>query len=93
MNAAGSVTAMSDVRALAQSRSGAVVHYTTTVHPFVHPQFRSLQNPGTDKLAPLARELAASGSPPVVASIAGAPSRSSRSWRAPSRGPAWRPWS
>jgi len=60
MNAAGSVTAMSDVRALAQSRSGAVVLHTTTVHPFVHPEFRSLQNPGFDKLAPLARELAAS---------------------------------
>jgi dihydroorotate dehydrogenase len=71
MNAAGSVTAMNDVRALAQSRSGAVVLHTTTVHPFVHPEFRSLQNPGFDKLAPLARELAASSSPPVVASIAG----------------------
>ena len=71
MNAAGSVTAMNDVRALAQSRSGAVVLHTTTVHPFVHPEFRSLQNPGFDKLAPLTRELAASSSPPVVASIAG----------------------
>jgi dihydroorotate dehydrogenase len=71
MNAAGSVTAMNDVRALAQSRSGAEVLHTTTVHPFVHPEFRSLQNPGFDKLAPLARELAASNSPPVVASIAG----------------------
>jgi dihydroorotate dehydrogenase len=71
MNAAGSVTAMSDVRALAQSRSGAVVLHTTTVHPFVHPEFRSLHNPGFDKLAPLARELAASGAPPVVGSIAG----------------------
>jgi dihydroorotate dehydrogenase len=71
MNAAGSVVAMDDVRALAQSRSGAVVLRTVTVHPFVHREFRSLQNPGFDKLAPLARELAASGSPPVVASIAG----------------------
>lgn len=71
MNAAGSVTAMNDVRALAQSRSGAVVLHTATVHPFVHREFRSLQNPGFDKLAPLARELTASGSPPVVASIAG----------------------
>ena len=71
MNAAGSVTAMSDVRALAQSRSGAVVLHTTTVHPFVHPEFRSLKNPGFDKLAPVVRELAATGAPPVVASVAG----------------------
>jgi dihydroorotate dehydrogenase len=71
MNAAGSVTAMSELRALAQSRTGAVVLRTTTVHPFVHPEFRSLKNPGFDKLAPVVRELAASGAPPVVASVAG----------------------
>jgi len=71
MNAAGSVTAMGDLRALARSRTGAVVLRTTTVHPFVHPEFRSLKNPGFDKLAPVVRELAASGAPPVVASVAG----------------------
>jgi len=71
MNAAGSVTGMDEVRALARSRTGAVVLRTATVHPFVHPEFRSLQNPGFDKLAPVVRELAASDAPPVVASVAG----------------------
>jgi dihydroorotate dehydrogenase len=71
MNAAGSVTAMEELRALAGSRTGAVVLRTTTAHPFVHPEFRSLKNPGFDKLAPVVRELAASGAPPVVASVAG----------------------
>jgi dihydroorotate dehydrogenase len=71
MNAAGSVTAMGELRALAGSRTGAVVLRTATVHPFVHPEFRSLKNPGFDKLAPLVRELVASGCAPVVASIAG----------------------
>src|SRR5262249_36089486 len=42
-----------------------------TAPPLVPRESRSLQTPGFDKLAPLARELAASGSPPVVASIAG----------------------
>lgn len=71
MNAAGSVSAMGELRALARSATGAVVLRTTTVHPFVHPQFRSLKNPGFDKLAPVVRELAASDAPAVVASIAG----------------------
>jgi dihydroorotate dehydrogenase len=71
MNAAGSVTAMGDLRALARSRTGAVLLRTTTVHPFVHPEFRSLKNPGFDKLAPVVRELVASGAAPVVASVAG----------------------
>jgi dihydroorotate dehydrogenase len=71
MNAAGSVTAMGDLRALARSRTGAVLLRTTTVHPFVHPEFRSLKNPGFDKLAPVVRELAAGGAAPVVASVAG----------------------
>ena len=71
MNAAGSVVAMGELRALARSRTGAVVLRTSTVHPFVHPQFRSLKNPGFDKLAPVVRELAATNAPPVVASIAG----------------------
>jgi dihydroorotate dehydrogenase len=71
MNAAGSVSAMGELRALARSRTGAVVLRTTTAHPFVHPQFRSLKNPGFDKLAPVVRELVASEAPPVVASVAG----------------------
>ncbi len=44
---------------------------TATLHPFVHPAYRSLQNPGYDKLLPLVRELAAQAPCPVVASIAG----------------------
>ena len=44
---------------------------TTTVHPFVHPGFRSLHNPGYDKLVPLVHELAAVEERPIVVSIAG----------------------
>lgn len=72
MNAAGTAVAMHDVRALAASRTGAIVLQTTTVHPFVHPQFRSLHNPGFDKLVPLVRELAGTRGRVVVASVAGA---------------------
>jgi dihydroorotate dehydrogenase len=71
MNAAGSVTSMGELKALVRSRTGAVVVRTTTVHPFLHPEFRSLKNPGVDKLAPVVRELATAGAPPVVASVAG----------------------
>jgi dihydroorotate dehydrogenase len=71
MNAAGSVTAMGELRALARSRTGAVVLRPMTAHPFVHPEFRSLKNPGFDKLAPVVRELVASDAPPVIASVAG----------------------
>lgn len=71
MNAAGSVIRMGELKALARSRTGAVVVRTTTVHPFLHPQFRSLRNPGADKLAPVVRELTAAGGAPVVASVAG----------------------
>jgi dihydroorotate dehydrogenase len=72
MNASGvwSSTA-AELRALARSATGAIVLRTTTVHPFVHPQYRSLHNPGYDKLLPLVRELAAEASCPVVASLAG----------------------
>jgi dihydroorotate dehydrogenase len=72
MNAAGTALTASELRALAVSRSGAIVLGPTTVHPFMHPEFRSLHNPGFDKLVPLARELVALGEKPVVASIAGA---------------------
>jgi dihydroorotate dehydrogenase len=72
MNAAGTAATASEVRALARSRTGAIVLMPVTVHPFVHPSFRTLQNPGFDKILPLVRELAADdGRPPVVASIAG----------------------
>ena len=73
MNAAGvRSSTTSELRQLAASETGAVVLATTTVHPFVHPQYRSLHNPGYDKLAPFARELAERSGRPVVASIAGA---------------------
>jgi dihydroorotate dehydrogenase len=71
MNAAGAAASGDELRALARSRTGAVVLKTATVHPFVHPGFRSLHNPGFDKLLPFVRELA-SGERPVVASVAGA---------------------
>ena len=71
MNAAGTVQGLDHLKALAASRTGAVVLQTATVHPFVHPEFRALHNPGFDKLAPLARELVTSSRAPVVASVAG----------------------
>lgn len=73
MNASGSATTASELRALARSRTGALVLPTATVHPFLHPSFRSLRNPGYDALLPLVRELATEERVrPVVASVAGA---------------------
>lgn len=73
MNAAGAWSSTAtELRALARSCTGAIVFRSATVHPFVHPEYRSLHNPGYDKLAVLVRELAAMGEKPVVASIAGA---------------------
>jgi dihydroorotate dehydrogenase (fumarate) len=73
MNAAGvCASTASDLRALARSATGAIVLKTATVHPFVHPGYRSLHNPGFDKLVPLVRELATLASCPLVASVAGA---------------------
>ncbi len=73
MNASGAWSSTaSDLRALARSETGAVVLRTTTLHPFVHPAYRSLHNPGYDKLLPLVRELAEQTACPVIASIAGA---------------------
>ena len=72
MNAAGTAPTAAELRALAASRTGAIVVGPTTLHPFVHPEFRTLHNPGFDKLMPLVRELVALGEKPVVASIAGA---------------------
>ena len=71
LNVAGTYATAEALRALAASRSGAVVLQSATVHPFVHPEFRSLHNPGFDKLIPLATELAAAGERPVIASVAG----------------------
>lgn len=71
MNAAGVVTDAEQLRQLAQSRTGAIVLKSSTVHPFVHPEFRSLHNPGYDKMVPMARELVALERAPVIASIAG----------------------
>ena len=72
MNAHEVASSPQELRPLVTSRTGAIVLRTATVHPFLHPEFRSLHNPGYDKLVPLVRELVATGGPPVVATIAGA---------------------
>ena len=73
MNAAGAWSATTaELRALARSATGALVLKTATVHPFLHPGYRSLHNPGHDKLAMFVRELVDAGNKPVIASIAGA---------------------
>jgi dihydroorotate dehydrogenase len=72
MNGAGIFSSADELRALAASASGAIVTGPTTTHPFVHPAYRSLHNPGYDRLVPLVRELAAASDRPVVASIVGA---------------------
>lgn len=73
MNAAGAWSSnAAELRALARSETGAIVLRSATVHPFVHPAYRSLHNPGFDALVPLVRELAGGPGRPVVASIAGA---------------------
>jgi dihydroorotate dehydrogenase len=72
MNAASTwSTTAEELVALAKSNAGAVVVRTTTLHPFLHPEFRSLHNPGYDRYLPLLTELAAYHKP-LVASIAGA---------------------
>jgi dihydroorotate dehydrogenase (fumarate) len=72
MNASGArCGTAAELRALAASETGAIVLKTTTVHPFVHPGYRSLHNPGYDRLLPLVGELAAGGRP-VIPSIGGA---------------------
>lgn len=73
MNASGARSSTAaELRDLARSATGAIVIKTATVHPFVHPEYRALHNPGFDKLLPLVRELAAEGTRPVIPSIAGA---------------------
>jgi dihydroorotate dehydrogenase (fumarate) len=73
MNAAGARSATAgELRALARSETGAIVLKTATLHPFVHPEYRTLHNPGYDKLLPLVGELAAGAPCPIIASIAGA---------------------
>ena len=72
MNVSGAWSATTaELRDLARSRTGAIVLKTATVHPFVHPEYRSLHNPGYAKLAGLVRELAAAAERPVIASVAG----------------------
>jgi dihydroorotate dehydrogenase len=72
MNASGTWSAtVQELLALARSATGAIVLRTTTLHPFLHPAFRSLHNPGYDRYVPLLKELAVYGKP-LVASIAGA---------------------
>src|SRR3954469_11261087 len=72
MNAAGAwSSSAADLRDLARSRAGAIVLRTVTVHPFVHPEYRTLHNPGFAKLAGLLPELAEVSQRPIVASIAG----------------------
>ena len=71
MNACGArCGTAAELRGLAGSAAGAVVLKTATVHPFVHPEYRSLHNPGYDRLLPLVGELAATGRA-VIPSIAG----------------------
>jgi dihydroorotate dehydrogenase len=73
MNASGAWSSTaSELRALARSGTGAIVLKTATLHPFVHPEYRSLHNPGYDKLLALVRELSEIASCPIVASVAGA---------------------
>ena len=72
MNASGTwSTTTKELVALAKSASGAVVLRPTTLHPFLHPQFRTLHNPGYDRYLPLVGEIKAFGKP-LIASIAGA---------------------
>jgi dihydroorotate dehydrogenase len=73
MNASGARSGTAaELRALARSDTGAIVLKTATVHPFVHPEYRTLHNPGYDKLLPLVGELAAEARCPIVSSVAGA---------------------
>jgi dihydroorotate dehydrogenase len=72
MNASGvGSTTARDLLALAESASGAVVFRPTTVHPFLHPEFRTLHNPGYDRYLPLVGEIKAFGKP-IIGSVAGA---------------------
>ncbi len=71
MNESGFAQNADDLRRLRRSGTGAIVLMPATVHPFVHPGFRELHNPGFDKLLPLVHELSADERP-VVASLAGA---------------------
>jgi dihydroorotate dehydrogenase len=71
MNAPGTFSSAGELRQLADAGAGALCLRTATVRPFVHREFRSLHNPGHDKLLTVTRELVALGGPPVVASVAG----------------------
>jgi len=71
MNAAGTAQSTEDVRQLLGSRTGAIVLHPVTMHPFVHPSFRSMNNPGYDKLIPLIGQVVEAGKAPVIAAVAG----------------------
>ena len=71
MNAPGTFSSVGELRQLADAGAGALCLRTATVHPFVHREFRSLHNPGHDKLLTVTRELVGLGGAPVVASVAG----------------------
>jgi len=71
MNAPGTIEGVREVEACVAVGPGALCLRPVTVQPFVHPQFRSLRNPGHDRLLPLVRQLAHLGAVPVVACVAG----------------------
>lgn len=71
LNAPGTIEHAHDVERYVAAGLGAVCLRPVTVQPFVHPQFRTLRNPGHDRLLPLVRQLAEEGAVPVVACVAG----------------------
>lgn len=71
MNAPGTARTARDLEMLLAVGAGAVCLPPVTVHPFVHPGFRELHNPGHDRLLPLVRQLADRGPAPIVACVAG----------------------
>lgn len=72
MNAPGTIETVRDVEALLAIGPGALCLRPVTVHPFVHPEFRSMRNPGHDRLLPLVRQLVELDVAPVIACVAGA---------------------
>lgn len=71
MNAPGTIESAREVEALVAAGTGAICLRPVTVQPFLHPEFRTLRNPGHDRLLPLVRQLAEIGAVPVVACVAG----------------------
>jgi dihydroorotate dehydrogenase len=71
LNAPGTAEHAWELEALVAMGAGAICLRPVTVHPFVHPEFRALRNPGHDRLLPLVRQLAELGQAPVIACVAG----------------------